>query len=103
MEQSRRTLLKKGLAGAGLLAVAGAVPLALRRTQLREPRRKLVFFTPAEYSVWAAVADRVLDTDASIVDVAGKADVFLSELPASDARELKQLLALFDNALFSFL
>jgi hypothetical protein len=37
------------------------------------------------------------------VDVAGKADAFLAPLPASDAKDLKQLLALFDNALFSFL
>ena len=119
--ESRRGLLKKTLGGGVLLAVAGSVPLALRKTRLREPRTKLRFFTAAEYSIWAAVADRVLATDATAataepeqigapgpapapaeIDVAGKADAFLAPLPASDAKDLKQLLALFDNALFSF-
>src|SRR5947209_5072135 len=118
--ESRRGLLKKTLGGGVLLAVAGSVPLALRKTKLREPRTKLRFFTAAEYSIWAAVADRVLATDATAataepeqigapgpapapaeIDVAGKADAFLAPLPASDAKDLKQLLALFDNALFS--
>lgn len=99
--ESRRGLIKKSLAGAVLLAAAGAVPLALRKTRLRAPRAKLQFFTPAEYSIWAAVADRVLDTDSSAIDVAGKADAFLAPLPSADAKDLKQLLALFDNALFN--
>ncbi len=116
-----------------LLAAAGAVPLALRKTRLRAPPkgRELMFFTPAEYSVWAAVADRILAREATRstqdpltaqraeaveraekrpppptptqLDVAGKADAFLAPLPKNDAKELKQLLALFDNALFSFL
>jgi hypothetical protein len=107
---SRRGLLKKTLGGAALLAIAGAVPLALRKTKLRETNRKLLFFTPAEYSIWAAVADRVLARETpdssptpAQVDVAGKADAFLAPLPESDGKDLKQLLALFDNALFSFL
>ncbi len=130
MAETRRGLLKKTLGGAALLAAAGAVPLALRKTRLREPPpgRKLQFFTPAEYSIWAAVADRVLAQDATAatdehddaaraaleaahrpgapgpaeIDVAGKADAFLAPLPPSDAKDLKQLLALFENALFSF-
>ncbi len=105
--QSRRGLIKKTLAGAALLVAAGAVPLALRRTRLRDtPKgRTLQFFTPAEYSIWAAVADRVLGPGApapAAVDVAGKADAFLAPLPKGDAKDLKRLLALFDNALFSF-
>ena len=130
MSESRRGLLKKTLGGAALLVAAGAVPVALRRTKLRQPPqgRILQFFSPAEYSIWAAVADRVLARDAtaatmegdgaaqaalrgerrpaapspSEIDVAGKADAFLAPLPESDAKDLKQLLALFDNALFSF-
>ncbi|MCA1825684.1 MAG: hypothetical protein ABR567_04360 [Myxococcales bacterium] len=127
MSEGRRGLLKKTLGGAALLVAAGAVPIALRRTRLRTPRSPLRFFTPAEYSIWAAVAERVLARDAtaataegdgvdqaalrgerrpaaptpSEIDVAGKADAFLAPLPANDARDLKQLLALFDNALFS--
>lgn len=130
----RRGLLKKTLGGAVLLAAAAAVPLAMRKTKLRElaPGRTLLFFTPAEYSVWAAVADRILGRDAThitqehndgpplpaavaveaaekrdtaptpaAIDVAGKADAFLAPLDAASAKDLKQLLALFDSALFS--
>jgi hypothetical protein len=110
MAEGRRGFLKKTVGGAALLAVAGAVPVALRRTRLRElPRDKpLQFFTPAEYSIWAAVADRVLAEEKrsaapspADLDVAARADVFLAPLPESDRKDLKQLLALFDNALFS--
>jgi hypothetical protein len=109
--ETRRGLLKKTVAGAALLAAAGAVPVALRRTRLREvPKgRTLQFFTPAEYSIWAAAADRVLFEEkprgptASDLDVAGRADFFLAPLPGKDGKDLKQLLALFDNALFSLL
>ena len=127
--ESRRGLLKKTLGGAALLAAAGAVPVALRKTRLRQPPHALQFFTAAEYSIWAAVAERVLAQEATAatrepggqsaealleaahlpaapspleVDVAGKADAFLAPLPEKDAKDLKQLLALFDNALFSF-
>ncbi len=127
--ESRRGLLKKTLGGAALLAAAGAVPVALRKTKLRPPPHALQFFTAAEYSIWAAVAERVLAQEATAatrepggesadallqtehrpaaptpaqVDVAGKADAFLAPLPEKDAKDLKQLLALFDNALFSF-
>ena len=110
--ESRRGLLKKTVAGAALLAAAGSIPLALRRTKLRDlPKdRELQFFTPAEYSIWAAVADRVLAEQdpsgaptAAQVDVAAKADAFLAPLHDTDRKDLKQLLALFDNALFSAL
>jgi hypothetical protein len=103
MAESRRGLLKKTLGGAALLAVAGAVPLALRKTKLRVHEHALQFFTPAEYSIWAAVAGRILTDSPPQLDVAAKADAFLAPLPAADAKDLKQLLALFDNALFSFL
>lgn len=103
MAESRRGLLKKTLGGAALLAAAGAVPLALRKTRLREPLGPLQFFTPAEYSIWAAVAGRILTDAPPQLDVAAKADAFLALLPAADAKDLKQLLALFDNALFSLL
>ncbi len=123
-------MLKKTVGGAALLVVAGSVPVALRKTRLRPlpVGRKLQFFTPAEYSIWAAVADRILAQQPTAasgdaggaaaeealkaarppapspeqVDVAGKADAFLAPLPESDRKDLKQLLALFDNALFSF-
>lgn len=135
--ETRRAFVKKTLAGTVLLAAASAVPLALRKTRLSAsaPKGPLRFFTPAEYAIFAALAERVLATapgDPShpefpggapmplpevaaqlrgtpagpapaAVDVAGKADAFLAPLDAGSAKELKQLLALFDNALFSLL
>jgi hypothetical protein len=123
--ETRRSLLKKTIGGAVLLGAAAAVPVALRKTKLRESPAPLQFFTQAEYSIWAAVAERVLASDATPataeearltgsvdrpavpgpaqIDVAAKADAFLSPLPQADGKDLKQLLALFDNALFSFL
>ena len=123
MTQTRRGLFKKTLGGAALLVVAGAVPVALRRTRLREPQGKLLFFSPAEYSIFVAVAERVLAQGpvpdlaefagaliakaspvpaVAQVDVAGKVDKFLAPLDAASAKDFKQLLGLFDNALFSF-
>lgn len=119
--ETRRGFLKKTLGGAVLLAAAGAVPLALRKTRVREARQQLRFFTPEEYSIFATLADRVLARgpvemppelvpaaqsrpaapSPEEVDVAGKADAFLAPIDAASAKELKQLLLLFDNALFS--
>jgi hypothetical protein len=123
MDTGRRAFFKKTLGGAAIVAIAGAVPLALRRTQLREVAggRKLAFFSPVEYSIFAALADRILaiapagEPTAGLpeklqssptpaqVDVAGKADLFLAPLPPSDGKQLKQLIGLFDNALVSLL
>ena len=111
MEQTtRRSFLKKTLGGAALLAVAGAVPLALRKTKLRDAPKGLRFFTAAEYSIWAAVADRILAEEKpsgaplpAQLDIAARADAFLAPLPENDRKDLKQLLALFDSALFSLL
>ena len=121
--ETRRGLFKKTLGGAILLAAAGAVPVALQKTKARAAHRPLRFFTPAQYSVFAAVADRVLATSPvepstelgppgplpsnpaaplpSEIDVAEKADAFLAPLDEASAKDLKQLLMLFDNALFS--
>ena len=124
MTQTRRGLFKKTLGGAALLIVAGAVPVALRKTRLREPPGTLLFFSTAEYSIFAAVAERVLaqgpvpelaEFESAVVakapqapavakiDVAGKVDKFLAPLDAASAKDFKQLLGLFDNALFSLL
>ena len=118
--ETRRGLFKKTLGGAILLAVAGAVPVALQKTRERAARTPLRFFTPAEYSVFAAAADRILATSPlepstelgppssrpagplpAEVNVAEKADAFLAPLDPGSAKDLKQLLMLFDNALFS--
>lgn len=132
---SRRSLFKTTMGGAVLLAAAGAVPIALRKTQLRDipAGRKLLFFTAAEYSIMAAVVDRVLAESAppalqaappggepalpapiasdvsaqpaaptpAQLDIAGRIDAFLAPSDPAVAKDFKQLLGLFDNALFS--
>src|SRR3954465_5271891 len=105
MQTTRRGLFKKTLGGAILLAAAGAIPVALQKTRERAPRNPLRFFTAAEYSVFAAVADRVLATSPlepatelgplparaaaplpAEVNVAEKADAFLAPLDAGSAK-----------------
>lgn len=101
MPDSRRGLLKKTLVGAVLLAAAGAVPVALRKTKQRAAPGGLRFLTPAEYSILAAVAERILTDAEPRLDVAQRADAFLAGLPQAEAKDFKRLLALFDNALYS--
>ncbi len=53
----RRSFLKKGIFGAALLIVGGAVPLALRGGIDRaRPRGALRLFTSHEYAIFAAIA-----------------------------------------------
>lgn len=122
MAETRRGLFKKTLAGAALLAVAGAIPVALRRTRVGVTPEGLRFFTPEEHAIWTAMAARILALDATAssrdpaqegtaapapspagIDVAGKSDAFLAPLPEGDRKDLKRLLALFESALFSVL
>jgi hypothetical protein len=108
---TRRGFLKRTLLGTAALAAAGAVPLALRRTRLRPlpAGASLRFFTPAEYAIFAAVADRIVpklspdQPTAEEVGVPLKADELLSRADASTRHDFKQLLGLFDNALASAL
>jgi hypothetical protein len=110
MAVGRRGFLKRTLLGSAAIAVAGAVPLALRKGADRPlpPGAKLAFFSPAEYAVFAAVADRIvpkIDPDQPTPEqlgVALKADRLLSRADADTRHDFKQLLGLFDNALASF-
>jgi hypothetical protein len=102
---NRRVFLKRTLLGGAALTVAGAVPLALRRTRLLPlPAEPLRFFSPREYSVFEAVAERMVNPlSARELRVAQKADALMAAADADSQRDLRQLLALFDNALAGFL
>ncbi len=105
---SRRAAIKRGLLGGALLTVAGAVPLALRKTHVTQHPTDLKYFTAEEYAVFAAVAERFLPggenwLSASALDVPRKVDGVFALADAPTQRDVKQLLALFDNALASFL
>src|SRR5436305_14188295 len=79
----RRSFLKKGLLGAALLFLGGALPIALRGgIERTRPRGALRLFTPHEHAIFAAVAARIVPGDdagaawptAEAVDCAGKVD-----------------------------
>ena len=111
MALDRRRFLKRTLAGAGIVLGAGGLPLALRATRLRPlpPGAALRCFTPAEYSIVADVADRMLaglpadQPTPEQVGVALKADALMALSDPDTQKDFKQLLGLFDNALAGFL
>jgi hypothetical protein len=98
---SRRDVAKMGLAGM-LLASAGGVALFLRPTVLREPRRALWALTPRDYSILAAIADRVGPANgafpaASDIEVPERIDDLLATLPGGVARELSDALIVIEE------
>jgi hypothetical protein len=105
----RRQLLTRGLVGGALLLVAGAVPLALRSTLVRRrPARPLKLLSVEEHAVFAAVAARLAPGDgagpswptADALDCAGKVDALMAAVHPAVGAELRQLLRLFESALF---
>jgi hypothetical protein len=77
---SRRALLRSGLAGLGLVALSGGA-IALRGTKLRAmPPGGLRVLSLAEYSILAAIADRMCPAKAPGVPGASDLDVaFLAD------------------------
>jgi hypothetical protein len=103
MALTRRTILKYGLASATLLAAGGA-GLGLQSTVERTPSQPLKALDPTEYSILAAVADRVCPSidgqpTAADLDIAAQVDHLLSTLDPGTQAELKGVLRLLENAL----
>jgi hypothetical protein len=108
IDSRRRSFLKKGLLGGGLLFLGGTLPIALRSgLQGIKPKRDLKLLTPEEHAVLAAVAARLVPGDdagpkwpsAAAVDCAGKIDSLLSTVHPTAGAEFRQLLHLFENGL----
>ena len=109
LSADRRSLLKKGLLGGVLLAVAAPVTLLSRSGLLTgQPKQPLRALTPAEYSIFAAVAARLSPGDdapaaawpsAQALDVAAKLDGLLARLHPAAIKDFRQLLHVFENAL----
>ena len=105
----RRDLLKKGLLGGALLALAGPLALLSRSGLLSaQPRQPLRALTTAEYAIFAAVAARLSPGDDApaaawpstvALDVAGKLDALLARLHPAAIKDFRQLLHVFENAL----
>jgi len=102
MAISRRTFVKFGAGGALLLALGG-VGLSLRSTVMREARVPLQVLSESEFSILAALADRVAPSNrpfpsAYALHVPEKVDALLATLDPGTVDELKQALALLENA-----
>jgi hypothetical protein len=107
MAISRRSILRYGLFGAGLLAVGG-VGLGLRPGTVRLPARPLKALDERGFSTLAALADRVNPGGggapaAHELQVAEKIDDLLATCDPGLTAEISQALALFENAVTGLL
>jgi len=104
---SRRSLLKRGLLGGGLLFIGGFTWLGTRGTQRGAPSPKpLSVLTDDEYAVMQAIAARIVAPapDAPpLGDAVWTVDQLLAVAPVETQKEVKQLLGLFENALGNLL
>jgi hypothetical protein len=104
---NRRQFLRRGLAGGAILVAAGAAPFAFRSTRLRQPRATLRLLSPAEYSVLATVAGRIVPGDgadskwpsAESLDCAGKMDALMARVHPDVGRDFRRLLRLIESPL----
>ncbi|HZL19724.1 MAG TPA: gluconate 2-dehydrogenase subunit 3 family protein [Polyangia bacterium] len=103
----RRRFLKRGLAGGGLLIVAGALPFAIRSTRRWPPHAPLRLLSPDEYAVFAAAAARLVPGDgagprwpsADALDCAGKVDALMATVHPEIGKDFRRLLRLFESGL----
>jgi len=107
MRVSRRTILKYGLGGAGLLALGG-IRLSLLPTRTVEPQTTLRVFSLEEYSILAAVADTVLAGShgyphARETQIAERIDEALHACHPAMQAEFKQILGLLESAVAGFI
>ncbi|WP_164020886.1 hypothetical protein [Pyxidicoccus trucidator] len=106
---TRRSLLKRGLFGGALLALGGSAVLASRDgLSLPLPPEGLRVLGAREYAALQALARRAFPPrpgwpDADTASVAFTADGLLARGDPAVAKEVKELLGLFDNALAGFL
>ncbi len=105
LPHSRRGFLKKGIFGGLILAVGGGGFLASRRGRsIPLPPEGLKVLDPGEYAVLMAIAARLIPEGEGFpsveqVGVGLNADRILAQTDPAAAREVKQLLNLFENAL----
>ena len=102
MSIGRRQLLKYG--GLGVLALTfGGLTLALQPSLIREPPGPLKCLSKQEYSILYSIAETILPANepfsaASKIQVAYRVDSVLARAHQSVQSEIKQVLALIENA-----
>lgn len=102
MRLTRRQVIRFGIGGAALLALGG-VGLSLQRTVSRTPRAALQSLSEREFSILAAVADRIAPGGGAFPSawdarVPEKLDALFATMHPGAVDELKQALALLENA-----
>ena len=109
IREGRRSFLKKGIFGGLVLAVGGAGFLASRRSRaVALPEQGLLVLDSTDYAVLMSIAARLVPGGEGFpsvqeVKVGVNADRILARVDASAAKEVKQLLKLFENALAGFI
>jgi hypothetical protein len=107
---SRRKFLKETLSGVVFLSAAKLIPpsLLLASEQDQVPGN-LLFFSPKEYLIFAAVAEQIIgpatpgQVQTKDVGVALRADQYLAGADPEVQGQIHQLLSVFNAPLFTFL
>lgn len=107
-KDSRRGFLKKGLVGGLLLAVGGGAWLVTRRSAQVNVPPGLLVLDAQQFAVISALVPHFVPKregfpDPAALETAKIVDGILAKVDDSSREEVKQLLALFENALPNFL
>jgi hypothetical protein len=107
---SRRTFLKETLFGVAFLSASKLIPSdGLLAGDLSQAPNDLAFFSPREYLIFQAVAERIIGLPSpgqptvKDVDVASRADQFLAGADPEVQNQLHQLFTVFNAPFFTFL
>lgn len=107
---SRREFLKETLLGAAFLSAAKLVPSdALLADGFALVPNDLIYFSPKEYLIFEAVAERIIGVPSPgqpgsrDIGVAMRADQFLAGADPEVQEQFHQLLTVFNALLFTFL
>ena len=107
---TRRRFLKQTLDGAIILGAAKFLPqgVLLGQDSTSAPK-DLRYFDPHEYEIVRAIAERMVGraedsgSESASIDVAARADVFLSTAEPEIQDQIHQLLTVFNAPFFTFL
>ncbi|MBS2030351.1 MAG: hypothetical protein JST54_20785 [Deltaproteobacteria bacterium] len=105
---TRRSALKLGFFGSGLVFVGGGLALNARASKLQKPARPLLVLTEQEFSIVAAMADRIVPGNGAFLppeklEVAHRVDALFARLQPGLAKDLSRLLHLFESGVANFL
>jgi hypothetical protein len=107
---TRRKFLKESLFGVAFLSSSKFIPFeALPANELSQVPKVLAFFSPREYLIFDAIAERMIglpstgQPSAKDVGVASRADQFLAGADPEVQDQLHQLFTVFNAPFFTFI